>query len=196
MENLTAVKTTPQDRNIAALIARQNGSLLVSKNLKAVMYVMERNGVERPYMKIWRGRQQNPFSAYRYITMENMYERWNKAISDEAEITEWKDKRKAEKKALIQTTKANIKIGDIYYTSYGYSMTLVSFYEVVEINGSKITFKKNDTTSTGHGEGLLSAIPGKFNRDETYTSQVRSMKIDGQGLKKWNGSGVYYSTWD
>ena len=82
----------------------------------------------KPAVAIFKGKQKNPISTYKYATIARM----NEAIELQVQYAKAEIKRKAEKKARPNV---EIAIGDILYTSWGYDQTNIDFYLVVGLVG-------------------------------------------------------------
>jgi len=80
-----------------------------------------------------------------YINFHSMDSRtdyvnkWEKNILDRKMFM---IKRAEEKKQAKYELLKNIKIGDLYYSSWGYEQTNVDFYQVTALKGKTITFKE------------------------------------------------------
>lgn len=94
-------------------------------------------------------------------------------------------------------------VGTIVYTSYGYSMTLTEFYEIVKRVGSTIYLKeiasKTVSGDTGYsGESV--PVKGKFvDNEEVFKVRIGTSgypKIDGKQLFVWSGKPVYFNKMD
>ena len=67
----------------------------------------------------------------------------------------------------------NVKIGDIFYTSFGYDMTLVTYYQVVRVTAKRATVKeiKRKIISGDGLQGKCSPIKDSFvDENKTYTT--------------------------
>ena len=97
-----------------------------------------------------------------------------------------------------------IQIGTIYCTTYGYSMTLVSFHQVVRRSGNTIYTRELNTSTngdkkSGYQAGYKSAIPNSFRTTRENRSRIKDekfAKIDGQYGMVWNGEPQWFDTMD
>ena len=64
---------------------------------------------------------------------EAFLEKFFKGLEKRAEA---KAERKAEAKAIKEKAASEMKVGDIYYTSWGYDQTNVDFYKILEVKKS------------------------------------------------------------
>ena len=150
----------------------------------------------RPLGALWYGRAEKPqiYSTYP-----------NEEYRDKA-IQEFLDRRASRAKENLKrrqerrlTRDHDIKVGDIYYTSWGYDQTNIDFYKVVNVRGSRIDLKELTQKYADRGEGGYddSVVPGdSFANDKIYTVSARA---DGtltslssfEYLTKWDGQPKY-----
>lgn len=64
-------------------------------------------------------------------------------------------KRREERKAFVH----NVKVGDIYHTSWGYDQTNVEFFEVVEIKGKFAVLREIGCAREGGGPAGYRVVP-------------------------------------
>lgn len=92
------------------------------------------------------------------------------------------------------------KPGAILYTSFGYNMTIVHFYQIVKRSGNMIYSRllKNDYVTGGGYSGKVAAKKNDFDTTshDVFTSRLPNTKIDGQYASLWDGKPVYYNTMD
>lgn len=100
------------------------------------------------------------------------------------------------------------KLGDIFVSSWGYGMTIVSWYLVIKLTPKTVTLKElNSKIVTGDamsGE----AIPSKSytNNTDAFVEGKKTIirKITESGIKinsyeyakKWDGQPKYFNHWD
>lgn len=100
-----------------------------------------------------------------------------------------------------------VKVGDIFYTSFGYNMTIVCFYQVTKILGAKKieireVYQNIDHSEYGGSEYVV-ADRDHF-RGEPIQKIVQQdrfgggiyLKVDHSSATPWFGSPVYQNTWD
>lgn len=150
----------------------------------------------RPMAAIWYGRAEKPQI---YATYPNEEYR-DKAIQEFLDRRAYRAEVNAQRKQERRLTKDHdVKIGDIYYTSWGYDQTNIDFYKVVNVRGSRIDLKELTQQYVDRGEGGYddSVIPGdEFANDKIYTVSARA---DGtltslssfEYLSKWDGRPKY-----
>ena len=87
---------------------------------------------DKYYLKIWKANGAHPFDNYYFRSIE----RRQTFIDDRIDSAESRTARKAERNRIKSAFKADLKPGDIYYTSWGYDQTNVDFYRVDSVKGS------------------------------------------------------------
>jgi hypothetical protein len=79
---------------------------------------------------------------YEFKSSEKMKEFLAQWIDKYFKREKYNKELKAKKKAAIEEKAKSIKVGDIYYTSWGYDQTNIDFYKVLDIKGKKATLVK------------------------------------------------------
>jgi len=103
------------------------------EGINAVAYAY--GGKETPCAMMFIGKQAKPCMNYRYATTVKRDEAIEKFFENQAEVANLKAERAAATKARKQEAKEKVKVGDIFYGSWGYDQTNVEFYQVVEKKG-------------------------------------------------------------
>ena len=109
----------------------------------------------------------------------------------------------AEQKLKRQKILDNLKIGDIFSSSWGYGQTNVCFYQVVELKGKSTVVLRPIRSEIVRVDGSMSGakIPCKeeFLRDEIYTKRInKAGNIDIKSYETaylWDGEAKDYSSW-
>lgn len=67
-----------------------------------------------------------------------------------------------------------VKIGDIFFTSFGYDMTLVDFYQVVKIMPKSVSVKRinSEVVDGDCFTGKCKPIKDNFTNDDVYTTRT------------------------
>ena len=114
------------------------------------------------------------------------------------------------------TTSNPYKVGDIVTSTWGYSMTLVDFYEVVRVTPSKVELRelKQDAEYDGYLSGHATPRPGEYEEPSNgpfsiQPGQLCKVRPDGiivipsyPGARdcnhagKWNGQPKYFNHCD
>jgi hypothetical protein len=79
---------------------------------------------------------------YEFKSSERMKEFLAQWINKYFKRQKYNEELKAKKKAAIEEKAKSIKVGDIYYTSWGYDQTNIDFYKVLDVRGKKATLVK------------------------------------------------------
>tara|TARA_Y100000310_G_scaffold345581_1_gene466894 strand:- start:4669 stop:5247 length:579 start_codon:yes stop_codon:yes gene_type:complete len=178
---------------------QKGGNLEEYKDIKILTSENKIAGELRPCLKVWVGKQKNPKMNY-YFRSEERRNQAIKSAKDGADTRqEYKQKRKAERKAF----KPDIKIGDIYYSSWGYEQTNIDFYQVIEIKGKATVVLKEIAQDTVEGSNYshgmaceVIAVKDKFLNDKTITKRVSQYGISltsYSSARKWDGKPQYKS---
>ena len=93
-----------------------------------------------------------------------------------------------------------IILGTIYAASYGYSMELVDFYQVVRRSGNTIYTRrirqKRTPDPNWPNAGTATAIKDAFDSTEEFRSHIKDeewAKINGKYARVWNGDSIWYN---
>ena len=110
--------------------------------------------------------------------------------------------RDAEYKARMEKEarelRESIKPGDIFTRSWGYDMTIVEFYQIVRVSGSRIYFREIGQEREEGFSGYCTAVKDDFTGPEiigTITAKGY-VKVQGNHVSKWNGTPRYFNTLD
>ncbi len=156
------------------------------------------------YVKAWRGTAAKYAMNYYVKTKAHAEELIEKFFEGLKRTADYKAERKATKAVA---SLEGIKIGDIYYSSWGYSMTIVDFFQVVGFKGKKTLIIKELThTNVESQYGYGKTMPNKDSFDSRSSHYKKgddfaiarvngpdSVKIcsnfsSGQHLNKWDGT--------
>lgn len=169
-------------------------------SLKIVQFAKTIHGTEYGILKIWRGRQRNPFVNYRFKAdqIDRMFDYTAKVKESELKGIAEKAERKAKEKAEVEQMRENIQVGTILSTSWGYSMTIVQFFQVIERKGAKMIIQELEQNAEGYGVGQTMPIADKFLNDKKDELLItRYPKINSSAhLRIWDGKSKYYNSWD
>jgi len=89
--------------------------------------------------KGFKGKAAKSAFHYKFRTAERMAEYIDEFFADYAKVLEYKANKKAEDKLKKIEAAAALKVGDIYYSSWGYDQTNIDFYKIVDVKGAKAT---------------------------------------------------------
>lgn len=130
-----------------------------------ILYTTTPNPQGKFLFKAYRGTAAKPFAYYSISTRERLVrEIAQTKASEDTSVT-----YRAERKASQKVTENPYKVGDIFYTSWGYDQTNLDFYEVVEVLAKSVRVRAIGSELQGD-EGFMSghyiARPGVFRKDE------------------------------
>ena len=151
-----------------------------------------------PVLAMFYGKSAKPRFHYRFHSMKELDDYLDKYLNNKQEIEQGDAERRAQRKI---TADHNIKVGDIFYTYWGYDQTNSEFYEVVAVRGSRIDLRELDYTvdSSGEswGENKIYPNPGHYVSDDIHTVSARAdgtvTNLDGESflhLSKWEGKPI------
>lgn len=171
-------------------IVKFNGALEV--------YIVE-NGPSYVAMG-FKGKAAKPAFHYKFKTAERMAEHIDKFFAHYAEMVEYKANEKAKAEAKKAEAAKNLKIGDIYYSSWGYDQTNVDFYKVLEVKkSSAVIVKVGSKTVLDNGSSYTEVVPAP----EHEIDEPMLKRIQEYGFKiysfanayKWDGEPKYATGW-
>lgn len=111
--------------------------------------------------------QYKRIEAFYFPTMERRDKYVSETIKRITERTNDKNTRQ-QKKADIRANFTNpFKVGQIYYTSWGYDQTNVDFYEIVEVKGKQVKIQEIGAKSVQGSEGMMccSVVPDNRHKE-------------------------------
>jgi len=116
-------------------IPKEYSEKRVIENIKFEIYNYEEGGYS--LTMIFKGRQSKPFKHYRFDTAEARENFIQKEVEEATRVFEQNKAYKAKKKEGLK----NVKVGDLFYDTWGYDQTNVDFYQVIDKKGQKVTFR-------------------------------------------------------
>lgn len=141
--------------------------------------------------------------------------KWHYNFRDEAQRQKYIDQFFASTRSSEQYRKENdrrkvagvargIEVGDILYTSWGYSMTIVDFYEVTQLVGNnsaivrKIEQREADGKESNGWTGHALGVKGQFVGPDIKVTHIKNgqCKIEGHYAYKWDGRPIYWNRMD
>ena len=144
----------------------------------------------KPIGALWYGRASKPQIYATFRSEEEREEYIKRFLNNKASDEEAKAKRRVEQKL---TKDHNFKVGDIFYTSWGYDQTNIDFYEVVNVRGSRLDLRelRKETVGQSGTYDEVKPIPGDYASDKIITISARA---DGSVTRM--SSFEYPSLWD
>ena len=117
-----------------------------------VLKALKSECAKGPTLKMWLPKATNPFSNYRYFSVEKRDKALQAAIEDQKAIKAMKEERKQARKGTPEKIDS-VKLGDIFHFSWGYEQTNVDFYQVIEKSGRMLTLREIGQKSTDRETG-------------------------------------------
>jgi len=129
---------------------------------------------------------------YRFDTMAAALKYKEEIFSRFAAHEKAKQERREQKKLDAIEFLSTLKVGDIFYSSWGYDQTNIDFYQLVGLKGKKAMFQQigqKTTRTTGWCSEMVVADP------ETFIGESFQKIINGSwinltsysGMQKWDG---------
>ena len=142
---------------------------------ESTITVLINDSKDMPIAIAFNGKASKPIWHYKFSNMDDLDSYVNKSIENAKAREQSKADRKAQRKL---TSEHDIKVGDIFYTSWGYDQTNTEFYEVVNVRGSRIDLKEIgytvDYEKASYGREDITPVPHKFVNDIVYTVSARA----------------------
>jgi len=81
---------------------------------------------------LFHGKKKNPTRLYKFKSMDQTLVYIDEEIKKQFDRNAQKETHKLEKAEQAIKNRANVKVGDIFHTSWGYDQTNVEFFQVIE----------------------------------------------------------------
>lgn len=171
----------------------ESGLLILSKSIPEK---------ERMHLMMWQPKAKKPY--FNYLVKPELVDKWIKE-ADERLIAHKKtiEERKERRKPTEDKLKA-IKIGDIYYTSWGWEQTNIDFYQVVEMKSASISLRKissrmieQDSWASGKVMPVRDEfVEEKFTKRASFELDMPTFNISSFEIAyPWNGKYKMCSWW-
>lgn len=183
---------------------RPNAIKVADKHSTAVCYVhtdthsfTDENGNQTTYVVAFQAKRQKPDHNYRFPQGPKAAEQWIKRYFKDVQDAE---AYKAKKKAEAQAKCAEVEIGDIYYTSWGYDQTNVDFYMVTDRTAKTVKYVRigkaldhNDGAACDFVAPDKTKINAGWIRENEKTARINAwgFTADGHPASKYDGKPVY-----
>lgn len=146
------------------------------------------------------GKQSKPAWYNRFNDIDSLKKKINTSISN---LMSWEDAKK-ERKEKKKTEILDIKVGDLFVSSWGYEQTNVDFYQCIDVKGKTFTIRpiacktvEDSTMSHGMADNVVPVKDAFLEDLERYPIlKKRSLKIsDYQWLSKTTETQSHYRSW-
>tara|TARA_R110001632_G_scaffold77851_1_gene175157 strand:+ start:769 stop:1320 length:552 start_codon:yes stop_codon:yes gene_type:complete len=164
------------------------------KRAGGVVYLMA--GLEA---KFFAGKALNPTHYYAFKSEERREAYIEEFFKDLAERAESKAERKAAAKAIKEKAANEMKVGDIYCSSWGYDQTNVDFYKIVEVKKSSAVIVRVGSKTVLDNGSYTEVVPAP--EHEIGEPMLKRMGQYGFSMSsfdtacKWNGKPTYKTGW-
>ena len=180
---------------------------VADKNSDAVAYFYstEINGLDRPAVRVFYGKQSKPvlacwFAPFKGVTGEaQRAARVAAFFKSRQEVSDYKAKRAEARKAAARAGK--IEVGTYFYTSWGYDQTNIDFYRVEKLIGATMALvTKVKAIDAGNGtEPWMTGkcVPGDQPAGEPFRVKLRAdgFKVGRNGAWMWDGQPKSWSSY-
>lgn len=158
----------------------ENSTTIENEELKLTVYLYTNyNG--KPTAIAYSGKSSKPDFHFSFKDEARRIEFINDKINNRLAIKksndEWKEKRKKENEKLIN----EVKVGDIFYASWGYEQTNIDFFQVVAKSKSMLTIrelKSELVEATGHDQGYLKPLKDDFYSDKEIKKRLSNGRLN------------------
>ena len=115
---------------------------------------------DKPGATIFSGKRAKPNSNFYYRDYARLDAALAEAVESQARVAAYKAERAAKRKAFAH----DVKVGDIYRTSWGYEQTNIEYFEVIEVKGKHAILREiaQERTETGFMQGKCVPLPGAY----------------------------------
>ena len=134
------------------------------------------------------GKSYKPAWHYRFKSLDELDNYTNKYLGNKDDIEKSKEQRKL-------TKDHDIKVGDIFYTNWGYDQTNIDFYEVVAVRGTRIDMKELRQVLDSHSGNYDAVLPAE-GPDRFADDKVRTVSARADGTVTSLSSFEYPTKWD
>lgn len=139
----------------------------------------------------FQGKSDKPLWHYRFRSEAERQRQIDQTIASRKSTLKYKSDRLQERKEFQH----DIKVGDIFYTSWGYDQTNVDFFEVVALKAKAVVVREvaSKTVKEERGADYVAAVPGAYvGPPMTKVPQMgNSLKIEGHHASRWDGKPKY-----
>jgi len=143
------------------------------------------------YGVAFQGKSNKPLWYYGLKTEAARQRKVEETIADRKSQLKFKEERLQERKNFQH----DIKVGDIFYTSWGYDQTNVNFYEVVALKDKAVVVREvaSKTVREDRGVNYVVAVPKAYVGPPMTKIPQRGnyLKIGDQHAQRWDGKPKY-----
>lgn len=164
-----------------------------------LFFVKELTG-KYPVLRCWSGKQSKPYINKLFATIQKLEDCLQSQKNSVDIHLKFKEEQKQSRIQGKSDFLANLKVGDIFYNSWGYDQTNIDFYQVIDIKGSKITLQSISGKSVPGTQGHMceNVSPVK----DSFVGQPFTKIVSGNGIAMRHGcmsktteTSSHYSSW-
>jgi len=170
---------------------------VAAKDTDAIVYIKR----GEPFFQVmaFAGKRQKPDYHYRFSTEAKAQEWVAWFFEDRRKTLEYKAQAKAEAAERRKATRERVKVGDIFYTSWGYDQTNVFFYQVVARTAAMVTVQRIGKDLAASEKGCDYVIPNDLVKvGDTFKRMLGGRGFtceNGYSATAWEGVPVYETAW-
>lgn len=128
----------------------------------------------KPTAIAFQGKSKRHVWYYTFRSTERMKEYIEEALEQAAKSEAHKLQRKEERKKRAAEFSRKVKIGDVFYSSWGYEQTNIDFFEVIAVKGFTLVLKpiaRRSVETTGWASESVVAAKGDY-IGEAFTRRI------------------------
>ena len=177
----------------------KNATKIENQDLKLEFYLSGTDGIYK--LVGFSGRKQKPDLNFWYETEQQRLDKINAVVKQAKKIKEIKDQQKQIKKQKKEQVLKDLKVGDIFHSSWGYDQTNANVYQLISFKGSTGVFREVSQQTTKVVSGMSEyrkAVPDSFVGPE-FKARIGDygyIKVDyGQRASKIDKNKEFYVSW-
>jgi hypothetical protein len=191
-----ARKNLTKEHRVASRFVPKGSIKIAPKGVDVVFYVGQREAPTHGFYALcYIGTAAKPAWNYRFKSEAQREAKIRDQIESCKRLTAFRAEMKA--KRIIAR---DVQVGDIFCASWGYSMTIVDFWQIVELVGkssARVRRIAGDSTQTGYLSGKTKPVKDAFvtsRSDNEYVVRVngKSCKIDGHHASVTDPNSEHY----
>jgi hypothetical protein len=148
----------------------------------------------KPYGVAFSGKSNKPIFNGWFASESSRAKEIARIIENSKRSAQIKAQRRKEAAAARKAAAASVKVGDFYYSSWGYNQTNVEFFQVTGVKGQTVTLREvaQKTDHSTRGADYVVPVKGKFIGKPMKKRIGTSIKIDDvRRASPWKGKAVY-----
>jgi len=158
----------------------------------------------KPTLMIWKPKALKPYANYRFLTREQADAYLERQVNQQREVWARREVNKILRKGS-EEDRAKVQVGSIFHYSWGYDQTNCDFFQVVAMNGRRLTLQEIGQQSVEGSQGFMSesriAVKDAFLKDSKpftkllqFTNGKPYITMNSYGwCELWDGKPEYAS---